>query len=173
MLILSITISCNETNVRKIEKEKKNYPNTAKKSNEFKNKSLELEIIDFINKNPKQYENIETYYISFCTKDLDTVITLQKGLYSETFAFINQDIEYKGWLEYNGNFINIVDRKLNPIGKDMFDYKLLSKDTINNKKVIEYHGQKRLHQLIVDKQFILKDGILKVINDKKRICVFH
>ena len=169
--VLFLVISCDGISNKK--NNKKAIHSKIFKNKKIKNESLNTEIINFIKENPKQQSNIETYYISFCINKKDTIITIQKGLYADFFAFIDKNIEYKGWLKYKDNFINFIDRKSEPIGQDMIDYTQLSKQKIKNKKVIEYHGQKGIYELFIDKQFVLKNGELKPIKGKKRICFFH
>ena len=173
--ILLLFVSCD--NVANKREEVTKNTNHSKifnnNNNKIKNESLKKEIKNFIKENPKQIEDIETYYISFCINKKDTIIIIQKGLYADFFAFIDKNIEYKGWLKYKDNFINFIDKKSEPIGQDMIDYTQLSKQKIKNKKVIEYHGQKGIYELFKDKQFILKNGELISIKDKKRICFFY
>jgi hypothetical protein len=139
----------------------------------FKDKKLEETFNDFAKQNPIRMDSVETYYISFGYNKNDTIIFFYKDLYNDDLAFINQEIEYKGWVVYKDNYINIVDKKINPVGSKFLNYSLLSKKYINDKKVVEYHGQKKFNQLSVKKIYMLKNGILKEKNDFKLLDYFQ
>jgi len=174
LIFALVIVGCNGNNKIKMKYKKPDIQTgNNRKKVLFKDKKLEETFNDFAKQNPIRMDSVETYYISFGYNKNDTIIFFYKDLYNDDLAFINQEIEYKGWVVYKDNYINIVDKKINPIGSKFLNYSLLSKKYINDKKVVEYHGQKKFNQLSVKKIYMLKNGILKEKNDFKLLDYFQ